>query len=157
MREETIRKELVNTEDLLSMAESMLEEQYQVDFTVTGNSMWPLICHGRDRVVIQKCSPNDLHIGDIILFKATKNKYMLHRITKLSPDHFETTGDGNLFRDGKFPRACIVARVETVIRKGKTINCEKWTWKLIFRIWMAAFPIRRYLFRLWHYIRKHIK
>lgn len=143
MREEIMQKELVKTEELLRVAESILEEQYQVDFTVTGNSMWPLIRHGRDRVIMEKCSPDDLHVGDIILFHATESRYLLHRITKLHGDCFETTGDGNCFRDGYFPRTAIVARVVKVIRKGREISVSDIFWKIIFRIWMFLFPIRR--------------
>lgn len=32
----------------------MLQEGYDAEFTVTGNSMWLLLAHGRDRVTQQQ-------------------------------------------------------------------------------------------------------
>lgn len=148
MNDKEIRKELVDTEELLNVAAAMLEEQYQVDFPVTGNSMWPLISHGRDRVILEKCRPDELQIGDIILFHATEHRYLLHRITTLNEDSFETTGDGNCFRDGFFPRNAVVARVVKVIRKNREILVSDFSWKILFRIWMFLYPVRKELLQL---------
>ena len=44
--------------------------------------MWPFICHGRDRVVLSSCTPDQLKVGDIVLFQTPLGNYMLHRITE---------------------------------------------------------------------------
>lgn len=81
--------------------------------------MWPFLCHGRDSVVVESVAPEQVKKGDIVLLRVNENRYLLHRVTKASPDAIETTGDGNCFRDGAFPRSCIAARVAAVIRNGK--------------------------------------
>lgn len=147
----------VSGRNVFPVIEAMLQEGKNVKFTVSGNSMWPLIAHNRDSVLLSPCDNVKLKKGEIILFRSSIGHYVLHRISSVKKSGYITTGDGNLHRDAFVPMSNVIAKVTAVYRKGKTINCEKWTWKLTFRIWMALFPIRRHLFRLWHYIRKHIK
>lgn len=86
--------------------------------------------------------------GDIVLFQTPFKNYILHRITKKTVNGFETTGDGNCFRDGMFPYSCIKARVVKIIRKGKEIDCSSVWWKCIFHLWMFLFPIRKCLLKI---------
>ena len=88
-----------------------------------------------------------LKTGDIILFQKPEGKYILHRITKIEDDLFETTGDGNCFRDGFFSFSCVKAKVVCLIRKDKKIDCKSWIWKVVFQTWMLLFPIRKYLLK----------
>lgn len=146
-------KRWISSKVLFAAIEEQLAEGRQAAFTVTGMSMWPFLCHGRDQVIVEAVEPKEVRKGDIVLFRILEEKYILHRITKLMPNSFETTGDGNCFRDGSFPYSCIVARVSFLIRKGKKIDCSDWRWRFIFRMWMMLFPIRRWLFRGWKKIR----
>lgn len=149
------RRTIPNAE-LFSVMEEVLQENYQIEFTVTGNSMWPLICHGRDSVVMEKCSPETLRKGDIVLFHATAERYLLHRITSLRQESFETTGDGNCFRDGFFRRDAVVARAVKVIRKGKVLDLTCFHWKIIGQFWMVLYPFRRFIFWGWKHLRGNL-
>lgn len=151
----TEEKKWISSKVLFSAIAELLAEGRQAAFTVTGMSMWPFLCHGRDQVIVEAVNPRDVRKGDIILFRATKEKYLLHRITELRPDAFETTGDGNCFRDGFFPYENITERVICLVRKDKKIDCRDWRWKMVFRAWMLLFPIRSQMFRAWKKIRKY--
>lgn len=144
MKEET---QWISSEALFSVIEEMFAENRQAVFVVTGMSMWPFLCHGRDRVVVERCDLTCIKKGDVVLFQTSLGNYMLHRVTRLESGYFETTGDGNCFRDGVFPISCIRARASSFIRKEKTISCDAVSWRIIFKIWGLLFPIRRYL--LW--------
>ena len=145
-----------NEKETLRLAPELLfaavEEQLSIgrsaSFTVTGMSMWPFICHGRDQVVVENCDPASLCVGDIVLFQTPLTNYMLHRVTALRSDAFETTGDGNCFRDGWFPRECVKARVETVIRNGRAHDCRSFSWRVLSSLWRGLFPVRGFLLRL---------
>lgn len=150
-------KRWISSRILFAAIEEQFAEGRQAAFTVTGMSMWPLICHGRDQVIIEKTEKEDLRIGDIILFRVTEDQYILHRVTSLEKDYFQTTGDGNLFRDPVMPYECIVAKVCKVVRNGKTIDCSLLRWKMLFHIWMFLFPVRKWIFRGWSHIRKFIR
>ena len=135
----------IHSAELFESLLPMIEEGQRAMFTVTGMSMWPFICHGRDHVIIEACDPASIHVGDIILFQTQVGNYMLHRVTALRSGVFETTGDANCFRDGWFPRDCVKARVASIQRKGKTINCTALSWRLVFACWRRLFPIRKFL------------
>lgn len=154
MKEE---KRFISSDILFSIIKEQLDVNRQAIFGVTGMSMWPFLCHGRDQVIVEKCERNHLRKGDIVLFQTPLGNYMLHRITSLNEHGFETTGDGNCFRDGTFSYECIVAKVSRLVRPEKTIDCNDQKWKLIFRIWMFLFPIRKYIFAFWFCIRKYVK
>lgn len=133
---------------LFAAVEAELALGRLASFTVTGMSMWPFLCHGRDQVVVTACDPDSLQVGDVILFQTPLGNYMLHRVTALRQDSFETTGDGNCFRDGRFPRTCVRAKVIRILRDGKVIDCASPRWRFLFRVWTFLFPVRAPLLRL---------
>ncbi|MDD4372055.1 MAG: S26 family signal peptidase [Anaerostipes sp.] len=138
----------VSLEDLVLLAKEQLSMGREVSFTITGNSMWPFLCHRRDKVVLESINKNKIKKGDIILFQVSEGNYVLHRITKKIGDLYITTGDGNTWRDGVVSPNQVVARVSMMVRKGKKIRCDNIWWRMIIRLWMAAFPIRKYLLRM---------
>lgn len=139
---------MISTHKLFPVIEGILSEGRQVRFTVSGNSMWPFIIHNRDSVLLTSCDANKLKKGTIILFQTEFGNYVLHRITKVVQDGYITTGDGNLHRDGFVSYDGVKAKVIKIYRKEKEISCDDWRWKIVFRIWMSAFPIRKYLQKL---------
>lgn len=153
----------ISETELMPIIEEYLRQGREARFTVTGQSMWPFLCHGRDQVIVESVDVSTLKKGDVILFEAAPQKYMLHRITRRFPNGFETTGDGNFFRDGKFEDSCVIARVVEFVRMtGKNgekhiIKCDALHWKVIFRVWMWLFPVRRYLFKVWFMVRPMIR
>lgn len=149
--------ESVSAQVLFPIIKELLAEGQQAAFTVTGMSMWPFLCHGRDQVVLDVCTPETLKVGDILLFQTKVGNYMLHRVTALRANQFQTTGDGNSFRDGWFSNTCILGRVVRFIRKGKTVDCYSRKYRIICRLWMFLFPIRKWIFAIWFHIRKYIK
>ncbi|MGN0204727.1 MAG: S24/S26 family peptidase [Coprococcus sp.] len=141
-------KRWISSEELFSAIGELLAENRQAVFTVTGMSMWPFLCHGRDQVVVEKCDVRQLKKGDIVLFQTPLGNYVLHRIIGLSKDRFESMGDGNWFEDGWFPMSCVRARVVKIIRKGKTIQCDNCRWRIVSEVWGLLYPIRSPILRM---------
>ncbi len=150
-------KKLIPNSELFNVVLKTLQEGKRVSFTVTGMSMYPFLCHGRDRVIVGKTDQNHLQKGDIVLLKTNSGCYLLHRITKITENSIVTTGDSNCFRDGIFPLSCVVAKVIAVIRKGNEIDCDYWKWKLTSKLWMMLFPFRKKIIKAWFQIRKYLK
>ena len=147
----------VSAKTLFPIIRQLLNEHQQASFTVTGMSMWPFLCHGRDQVVLDYCSLDSLKVGDILLFQTEQGNYLLHRVTALRKHQFQATGDGNYFRDGWFAHDCIIGRVVYFIRKDKQIDCCNVKYRLLSRLWMILFPFRRLLFPIWLHIRRYIR
>lgn len=152
-----IEKSGISANVLFPAIDELLAEGRQAAFTVTGMSMWPFLCHGRDQVIIEACQPDMLRRGDIILLQTHLGNYLLYRITRKKGDGVVTTGDGNCFRDGEFPLSRIRARVVSLVRNGKVIECRGWKWKVMSQIWMALFPVRKWMFVVWFRIRKYVR
>ena len=125
--------------------QELLDKGYDAEFTVTGNSMWPLLSHSRDRVVLRKKMPKN---GDIVLFCPVEGKYLLHRIHWLKNGRFTTSGDGNCFYDGSFPMSCLVGTVIMRHRKNKCYAAQGFPMRLWSFLWRLCFPVRPLLLKL---------
>ena len=146
----------VSGQTLFPLIEAQLDEGRHVRFTVSGSSMAPLLIHGRDSVELVCARGAALKKGDIILFQPFPGRYILHRITRVLPGGYITTGDGNLHRDGFVPAPCVMGKAVAVYRTGRRISCSALHWRLLFRLWMALFPVRGALLRLLAAARRRI-
>lgn len=93
-----------------------------VRISLHGISMEPLVCKDRDFVTIIPMK-RDLLVGDIVLFADMKrDRYVVHRVWKLTDDSVCTWGDNCYNADGWFPKSAI---------KGLVIKVEKAEGKII--------------------------
>lgn len=149
------KERYISGKDLFPLIKEQLALGKTVCFTVSGTSMMPLLINNRDQVELIAANKKELKRGDIILFQPFTGKYVLHRITKIRPDGYITTGDGNLHRDGFVSSSSVIGKVVTIHRKGKKINCNAFQWRVIFWFWMQLFPVRKWIFILLHRMSKH--
>ncbi len=134
--------------------EQLLKDGTDVEFTVTGNSMWPLLKHGRDTVILASYKGSGIKKGDIILFEPLPSKFLLHRVTRVFEKRIETAGDFNTFRDGIFPESCVRGKVIGITRKGKHYNPDTRLIKFYSICWMRLFAVRKPLLNLIRFISK---
>ncbi len=113
-------------------------------FTVVGGSMRPLIRKGRDKVMLVSVEPEDVKVGDIVLFPGhyRGGDYCLHRVWKLDGDRVQTFGDGNTRPDGWFPRTHILGKAQLIRRGRQTIDCDDPRWRRRAARWCALWRIR---------------
>ena len=113
-------------------------------FTVVGGSMFPLIRVNRDKVMLVSVPPEEIRVGDIVLFPGrfqTAN-YCLHRVWKLDGDWVQTFGDGNPKPDGWFPRSRILGKAKLIRRGKQTIDCDDPKWQKRAARWCALWRLR---------------
>ena len=67
--------------NLLNLAETLLDENHPLNFNMQGYSMYPTLREG-DTGIVEKWNPNDLLVGDIVVFKAN-GKLVAHRLVKI--------------------------------------------------------------------------
>ena len=138
---------VVLADELFREIQLQLQMGHMTSFTISGMSMWPFLCHGRDQVILKAARPELLKKGAIVLLRKDDGSYLVHRITGIREDYIQTTGDGKLCRDGWFRKDQILAVADQVVRKGRTISCSSIGWKVQSALWMSAWPIRKEL--LW--------
>ena len=139
-----MKTRLMPSQELFGNMRQLLQEGYEADFTVTGNSMWPILRHGADRVVLKQQTPEK---GDIALFCPVEGKYLLHRINRMKNGRFRAAGDANCFHDGSFPVENIVGVVVKICRGGKWYDSKSFVLKMWSFWWRLLFPLRPIL--LW--------
>jgi len=151
----TEQHEYMETSQLFSLVEEQLGLGRKASFTVTGMSMWPFLCHGRDSVILRAPVSEEIKVGDIVLLKIpVYEKYLLHRVTKLRDGRVQTTGDNNCFRDGLFPISCIIGVVDSLERKGKAIPVTSRPYRVASSLWRVLYPIRPVLLKLLRLVSK---
>lgn len=141
----------ISASQLFAEMEPLLQEGRRAAFTVSGMSMWPFLCHGRDSVVLARADPSQLRPGDIVLFQVpVLQKYILHRITHMDKANgtFQTAGDGNCFYDGWFPMTAIRGVVTQLHSRGRTIPVTALSYRAAVAAWRMLFPIRPALLKL---------
>lgn len=113
-------------------------------FTVVGGSMRPLIRRNRDRVMLVSVQPEEIRVGDIVLFPGhyKGGEYCLHRVYKLDGDRVQTFGDGNPKPDGWFPRSRILGKAKLIKRGEQTIDCDDPKWQKRAARWVNLWRIR---------------
>ena len=109
------------TNQLVEMAESLLDENRTLSFRMQGNSMFPTMKEG-DLGYVEKCTPDELKIGDVVVFKANE-KLVAHRLTSMFYQNgvrvFETKGDKNSFHDAPFTSEELVGKITSIQRKNR--------------------------------------
>lgn len=123
--------------------ESALEEKGEIIVCTSGVSMYPMLRHRKDMVVLIK--PNrELKKYDVPLYRATTGKLILHRILKVMPDYYIIRGD-NLFHKEIVKREQIIGLLKAFYREGKYCDCEK---SRKYRVYIflnrISYPLRRF-------------
>ena len=113
-------------------------------FNVVGGSMRPLIRVNRDKVMLVSVQPEEIKVGDIVLFpgRFRGGKYCLHRVWKLDGDRVQTFGDGLPKPDGWFPRSRILGKAKLIKRGKQTIDCDDPKWRRRAARWCALWRLR---------------
>lgn len=132
-------------EQLIGVVQLQLAERGTASLIVTGNSMWPLFRHMRDRVLL--ASPAAYVKGDIVLYQRSNGQYVLHRIVKKEKETSICCGDNQCEKE-IVKNDWILAVVTDFDRKGKLYSVTSKGYRLYKWVWMGLFPVRRGIFLL---------
>ena len=133
-------KKYAEMESLVAIIKESLKKDKEVKLTITGNSMFPLLAHRRDSVVLKK--PEELKKYDIPLYRRENGRYILHRIIKIENGCFHTAGDNETELEYPVNKEQAVAVVSGFYRKGKYYSNKNVLYKLYTVIWCGMLPYR---------------
>jgi Peptidase S24-like. len=137
---------------LLSDVAAMLSEGRSVLLRAKGNSMYPFIVGGRDKVVLQK--EKQIRVGDIVLAYLGEKGYVLHRIYRIEDKRIVLMGDGNVSVTETCLQENICGKVLKIVRNGRYVDCDSPGECRKVRVWSALRPFRRYILAACRYWRK---
>ena len=132
---------LINEEEFIRIIEDKFLKSENVNLTVTGNSMVPFLVHKRDSVILS--APDDIiRKGDILFYRRKNGKCVLHRVKKITDHGLYFIGDSQNSIEGPLDKSCVLAKCNSVIRKGKLIDNKSIIWKFFRDVWLNIIPLR---------------
>jgi hypothetical protein len=138
---ETVHRILPNNE-ILADAIKLVNEGQRVTLPVKGNSMLPFIIGGVESVELVK--PETVKVGDVVLAWINGNRFVVHRVIRISGDRVQLMGDGNLGGDERCSIKEVSARADYVIGKDGQKRYLYTPWRIRgSRLWWKLRPVRR--------------
>lgn len=136
----------VPMESIAELIEVQLSYGDRANLIVTGSSMLPMLHHRRDSVMLAPVGET-VKKGDVILYRRSSGRYILHRIIALTEDGYICSGDNQAVRE-YVAREQILAVVAEFTRKGRRYGVDAPGYRLYKAIWVGFFPLRRYYLAL---------
>ncbi len=123
----------------MTIEESLCINGYYAS-TTAGTSMYPLLRHRRDNIVVRPCNGR-LKKYDVPLYKVGE-KYVLHRIIKVLPDGYVICGDNCINKEYNIKDENILGVLTEVYRNDKKINMDGLPYKIYVRMCRFFYPLR---------------
>ena len=152
-----MKTQVVPIEEVAEMIELQLEQGGRANLVVTGVSMLPMLRNRKDAVLL--VPPQELNVGDVIFYRRSNGKYILHRIIALQGKDYFCCGDNQAEREF-VSRRQVIAVVDEFIRKGKRYTRDALGYRIYVAIWVKLFflrPIYIKLRRLYSALRRYLR
>lgn len=109
--------------------------------TTAGVSMWPLLRHRRDTVVVEPCAGR-LRVHDVPLYRRG-DAYVLHRIVEVRPDSYVICGDNCVEKERGVTDEQILGVLAGLYRDDRPVSLDSRAYRAYVRAWCALYPVRR--------------
>ena len=126
-----------------------LEKAGAISIVPTGNSMWPILKHNSQSVLVE-AKKDRLKPLDVALY-TYEDKYVLHRVLKVLPEGYVMCGDAMNVLE-KVPENAVFGKMVGFYKKDVFVSCEdkdyinyvqKWyKHRIIRKIRLACFHLR---------------
>lgn len=132
---------VLSPEELIPSLLELLKETDNVPLVISGGSMSPFLVHHRDTVYLSKIR-SPLKRGDMILYRRTNGKYILHRIYRAESNFYTLVGDAQTELEQGISPDQVLAIVTAVHRKGKLLKPGSFWWEFFRLVWIRLVPHR---------------
>ena len=107
--------------------------------------MYPFVRTG-DKLFIQPAKVDELHIGDVVFYRRSKNFFVAHHlIQKINHTTMVTKGNNMDYCDEPVTVEKVLGKVVSIERNGRTINLETWLNEVVSRCCATLSPVSRWL------------
>lgn len=128
--------------------EAAIEKEGEVITSSSGVSMYPMLRHRRDMVVIGKVD-RKLKKHDVPVYRLKSGKIVMHRILKVTDNGYIIRGDNLLAKEYNVTDKMIIGVLKAFYRNGKHYDCAT---SKAYRIYIffnrISFPLR-YVWKAW--------
>lgn len=157
-REKTVVRAL-DSETMIALISETLSLGSPFVLSVTGNSMYPILHHNKDKVELVNTQIRPVKKGEIVLFKRDNGMCILHRIVKIIDQHsYVVRGDAQCWQE-IVKRDNVIAVVSRVYVNSRWISCDSFLYKLKCFLWSVVKPLYISYTRMRNKMkkRKHLK
>lgn len=100
--------------------ESLLKREGGLTYISEGHSMYPLILSGQDVLNIKTINA-PIKRGDVLLYKDSKDHYILHRLIRIKRDGtLLLSGDNNSWMDEPVKQERVLGKLQSICKKDGT-------------------------------------
>mgnify|MGYP002724404703 CR=1 FL=1 len=138
-----MKQKVIQNELFFAEVAELVAAGSRVKMRARGNSMLPLIRHGKDNVTLQSVNEDSFRKGSLLLVRMPGGSYILHRLMKCMGDELLLRGDGNLSLIETCNRNDVIAEVVEVERGNKIIVKGSLRWNMYHRLWPRNPLMRR--------------
>lgn len=128
--------------------EALLAAGESVQFYPQGWSMYPLVVHGRDQVIVAPADGRTLRRGDVALYRRDGSVLVLHRVWRVTKNGIWFVGDNQKSVEGPLRPEQVRGVMTAVIRNGKYISVTDAKYRFLCGLWLLARPLRPVLSRI---------
>ena len=128
--------------------EQELAEKGTLIYTTVGFSMRPFLRSGQDLMVIEAAKGQRFRPRDVVLYRRSSGKYVLHRIMAVRKDDYVLCGDNCWELEPGIRDEQILGVLTAVIRDGKRRDVSDSDYRAKVFAWWALYPVRYVAFRL---------
>ncbi|MCD7904657.1 MAG: hypothetical protein LUG24_03600 [Clostridiales bacterium] len=136
--------------EISPIIEECVENGTDVNFTIRGFSMYPLLYSLRDSVVLTRADKGNLKKFDIPLHVRPDGSYVLHRIVRVNKEKnsYDIVGDAQKDIERGVSADTVIAVVKGFDRKGHKFDADNTLYKIYVRLWHILMPVRPYICRI---------
>ncbi len=134
-----MKMQAVPMESLAEVIALQLQQGGRASLVVSGISMLPMLRNRQDSVIL--IPPNNPCTGDVILYRRSNGRYVLHRIIAMQGKDYFCCGDNQAEREF-VSRRQVVAVVDEFIRKGKRYTRDTFGYRVYVAVWVKLFFLR---------------
>lgn len=147
---------VIGEEELLPLLRERLAAGQTIRYLpFRGVSMLPLLRQGRDAVELSPLPPK-LKKYDLPVYRYPSGKVVMHRVVGMKDGCYLCLGD-NTYEYERVRPEWMIARVSAVRRGERRISVDAPGYRLYARVWVAVFPLRKFLKRAKNWLRRHLK
>ena len=147
---------IILEEELMALVRERLAAGHAVRYLpFRGVSMLPMLRQGKDTVELSPLPPK-LQKYDLPVYQYPSGKYVMHRVVSVREDHYICLGD-NTYEYERIRPEQLVGLVSAFKRGQRRIEVDAPLYRFYSRVWVASFPVRKFLRRGKHWLRRHLK
>lgn len=137
--------------ELSPLIEEVLQAGGQVELTVTGRSMRPMLWDRRSKVRLSK--PDCLSRGDIILYRRMTGQYVLHRITWRTAKGYICCGDAQWILEKDIGADQVIGKMYAFTLGQRWVKCNNFLYRIYWQTWLTLRPLRKLAIGIRHCLR----